>query len=94
VNSIVCLKQVPDTEAQLRVKSEEIGTEGVKFIISPYDEYGVEAARTDALKQSEPALQWALTKLFILMTLLLTAVTPWQPQKLWLNRSRKWTITA
>jgi electron transfer flavoprotein beta subunit len=49
VNSIVCLKQVPDTEAQIRVKSEEIGTEGVKFIISPYDEYGVE----EALAQKE-----------------------------------------
>ncbi len=51
MNSIVCLKQVPDTEAQLRVKSEEIGTEGVKFIISPYDEYGVE----EALVQKEKA---------------------------------------
>jgi len=51
VNSIVCLKQVPDTEAQIRVKSEGIGTEGVKFIISPYDEYGIE----EALVQKEKA---------------------------------------
>ena len=51
MNSIVCLKQVPDTEAQLKVKSEGIGTDGVKFIISPYDEYGVE----EALVQKEKA---------------------------------------
>lgn len=51
MNSIVCLKQVPDTEAQIRVKSEGIGTEGVKFIISPYDEYGIE----EALVQKEKA---------------------------------------
>lgn len=46
MNSIVCLKQVPDTEAQVRVKSDgsEIITEGVKFIINPYDEYAVEEA--------------------------------------------------
>lgn len=51
MNSIVCLKQVPDTEAQIKVKSEGIGTDGVKFIISPYDEYGVE----EALAQKEKA---------------------------------------
>lgn len=51
MNSIVCLKQVPDTEAQIRVKSDEIVTEGVKFIINPYDEYGLE----EALQQKEKA---------------------------------------
>ena len=51
MDSIVCLKQVPDTEAQIRVKTEEIVTEGVKFIISPYDEYGIE----EALVQKEKA---------------------------------------
>ncbi len=51
MNSIVCLKQVPDTEAQLRVKTDEIVTEGVKFVISPYDEFGIE----EALLQKEKA---------------------------------------
>lgn len=49
MNSIICLKQVPDTEAQLKVKSDAIGTEGVKFIINPYDEYAIE----EALQQKE-----------------------------------------
>jgi electron transfer flavoprotein beta subunit len=53
VNSIVCLKQVPDTEALIRVKSDgsEVVLDGVKFIINPYDEYGIE----EALKQKENA---------------------------------------
>ena len=49
MNSIVCLKQVPDTEAQIRVKTDEIVTEGIKFIINPYDEFGIE----EALQQKE-----------------------------------------
>ncbi len=46
MNSIVCMKQVPDTEAQIRVKSDgtDVVLDGVKFIISPYDEYGIEEA--------------------------------------------------
>lgn len=46
MNSIVCLKQVPDTEALVRVKSDgsEVVLDGVKFIISPYDEYAIEEA--------------------------------------------------
>ncbi|MCP4714871.1 MAG: electron transfer flavoprotein subunit beta/FixA family protein [Deltaproteobacteria bacterium] len=51
MNSIICLKQVPDTEAQLKIQSDAIGTDGVKFIISPYDEYGIE----EALLQKEKA---------------------------------------
>jgi len=46
VNSIVCLKQVPDTEAQIRVKPDgsDVVLDGVKFIINPYDEFGIEEA--------------------------------------------------
>ena len=46
MNSIVCLKQVPDTEAQIRVKSDAstVVLDGIKFIINPYDEYGIEEA--------------------------------------------------
>jgi electron transfer flavoprotein beta subunit len=53
VNSIVCLKQVPDTEAQIVVKPDGSGVklDGLKFIISPYDEFAVE----EALQQREKA---------------------------------------
>jgi electron transfer flavoprotein beta subunit len=46
VNSIVCLKQVPDTEAQIRVKPDGSGiiTQDIKYVINPYDEFGVEEA--------------------------------------------------
>lgn len=46
MNSIVCMKQVPDTEAQIRVKSDgtDVVLDGVKFVISPYDEFGIEEA--------------------------------------------------
>jgi electron transfer flavoprotein beta subunit len=44
VKSLVCLKQVPDTETQIKVNPEGTGivTEGIKYIINPYDEYSVE----------------------------------------------------
>jgi len=46
VKSIVCLKQVPDTEAQIKVNTQGTGivTDGMKYIINPYDEYSVEEA--------------------------------------------------
>jgi electron transfer flavoprotein beta subunit len=42
----VCLKQVPDTETQIKVNAEGTGivTEGIKYIINPYDEFSVEEA--------------------------------------------------
>lgn len=51
MNSIVCLKQVPDTEAQIRINPQGTGIidEGIKFIINPYDEFAVE----EALRQKE-----------------------------------------
>lgn len=44
MNIVVCVKQVPDTEAQIKVKSDGSGIDesGIKWIMSPYDEYGVE----------------------------------------------------
>jgi electron transfer flavoprotein beta subunit len=46
VNIVVCVKRVPDTEA--RVKPGAGGTAidpaGLKFIVSPYDEFALEAA--------------------------------------------------
>ena len=46
MNSLVCLKQVPDTETQIKVNAEGTGivTEGIKYIINPYDEFSVEEA--------------------------------------------------
>lgn len=43
---IVCLKRVPDTETRIRVDSTgaRIDATGVKYIISPYDEYALELA--------------------------------------------------
>ncbi|MCG2777259.1 MAG: electron transfer flavoprotein subunit beta/FixA family protein [Desulfobacterales bacterium] len=46
MNIIVCLKQVPDTETQIKVRSDgkSIVTDDIKFVMNPYDEYGVEEA--------------------------------------------------
>lgn len=51
MKSLVCLKQVPDTETQIKVNPEGTGivTEGIKYIINPYDEFSVE----EALRQKE-----------------------------------------
>jgi electron transfer flavoprotein beta subunit len=42
----VCIKQVPDTASKLRVKEDRTGVveDGIKFVLSPYDEYAVEEA--------------------------------------------------
>jgi electron transfer flavoprotein beta subunit len=46
VNIIVCIKQVPDTEAQIKIApdSKSIVKEDVKWVMNPYDEFGVEEA--------------------------------------------------
>ena len=46
VNIIVCLKQVPDTESQIKIGSDgkSIVTDDIKWVMNPYDEYGVEEA--------------------------------------------------
>ena len=43
---IVCLKRVPDTETRVRFTegSTVIEPEGIKYIVSPYDEFALEAA--------------------------------------------------
>lgn len=42
----VLIKQVPDTESKIRVKSDGSGIEeaDVKFVVSPYDEFAIEEA--------------------------------------------------
>ena len=59
MNSIICLKQVPDTEALIRVKSDgsEVVLDNIKFIINPYDEYGIE----EALLQKEKSGSGSVT---------------------------------
>jgi electron transfer flavoprotein beta subunit len=46
VNIIVCLKQVPDTESQIRVAPDgkSIVQDDIKWVMNPYDEFGVEEA--------------------------------------------------
>ncbi|MEE9436849.1 MAG: electron transfer flavoprotein subunit beta/FixA family protein [Candidatus Adiutricales bacterium] len=43
---VVCLKQVPDTETQIKISGDNksIETGDIKWIMNPYDEYGVEEA--------------------------------------------------
>jgi electron transfer flavoprotein beta subunit len=42
----VCIKQVPDTETKIKIKSDQSGIDiaGIKWIISPYDEMAIEEA--------------------------------------------------
>lgn len=46
MNSVVCISQVPDTEARIKIASDgrRIEEAGLKFIVSPYDEYALEEA--------------------------------------------------
>ena len=43
---VVCVKRVPDTEARIRIDEERLSIDpsGVKYVLSPYDEFAVEAA--------------------------------------------------
>jgi electron transfer flavoprotein beta subunit len=45
VKIVVCIKRVPDTEARIRIKDgAAIDPAGIKFVISPYDEFALETA--------------------------------------------------
>lgn len=46
MKSVVCIKRVPDTESRIKIKDDKTGIDpaGVKFVISPYDEFAIEAA--------------------------------------------------
>ena len=45
MNVIVCIKRVPDTETRIRIAESgaSIDETGVKYIVSPYDEFAIEA---------------------------------------------------
>ncbi len=45
MNIVVCIKRVPDTAARIKVTPEGgIDAAGLKYVISPYDEFALEAA--------------------------------------------------
>jgi electron transfer flavoprotein beta subunit len=46
VNIVVCIKQVPDTETQIKIAADgkSIVTDDIKWVMNPYDEFGVEEA--------------------------------------------------
>ena len=46
MNSVVCVSQVPDTETRIKIGADKqhIDETGIKFIVSPYDEYALEEA--------------------------------------------------
>ena len=43
---VVCVKQVPDTESVIKIKPDgsDIITDDLKYVMNPYDEFGVEEA--------------------------------------------------
>ena len=44
MNSVVCISHVPDTESRIKVTGNKIDETGLKFIVSPYDEFALEEA--------------------------------------------------
>jgi len=59
VNSIVCIKRVPDSEARIRVAADgsSIDPSGVKFDMNEYDKYAIE----EALRRREAAGEGVVT---------------------------------
>lgn len=53
MNTYVCIKRVPDTETRIKIAGDgkSVETAGVKYVISPYDEFAIEAA----IRQREAA---------------------------------------
>jgi electron transfer flavoprotein beta subunit len=44
MNSIVCLKEVPDTETRIEVRDGKVLEEGIQYVVNPYDEFALEEA--------------------------------------------------
>ncbi|MGQ9599398.1 MAG: electron transfer flavoprotein subunit beta/FixA family protein [Anaerolineae bacterium] len=44
MNSIVCLKEVPDTETRIEVRGGKIVEESIQYVVNPYDEFALEEA--------------------------------------------------
>ena len=49
MNSVVCVSHVPDTESRIKIgaDSRSIDEAGLKFIVSPYDEFARTAYRAN-----------------------------------------------
>ena len=47
MNILVCVSRVPDTAARINIGSDNktIDTQGVKFILNPYDEFAIAVYR-------------------------------------------------
>jgi electron transfer flavoprotein beta subunit len=63
VNSIVCIKRVPDSETRVRIASDgkSIDRSGVKFDMNEYDKYAIE----EAIRRREEAGQGSVTVLTV-----------------------------
>lgn len=44
MNSIVCLKEVPDTETRIEVRDGQIDEGAIQYVVNPYDEFALEEA--------------------------------------------------
>jgi electron transfer flavoprotein beta subunit len=46
MNIYICIKQVPDTETKIKINADSSGIDptGIKWIVSPYDEFAIEEA--------------------------------------------------
>lgn len=46
MKTVVCIKRVPDTETRIKIADDRVAIDsaGVKYVISPYDEFAIEAA--------------------------------------------------
>lgn len=44
MNSVVCISHVPDTESRIKIAGNRVDETGLKFIVSPYDEFALEEA--------------------------------------------------
>lgn len=63
MNSIVCIKRVPDSEARIRVASDGLSVDrsGVKFDMNEYDKYALE----EAIRRKEAAGEGVVTVLTV-----------------------------
>ena len=59
MNTIVCMKRVPDSATRVRVTPDGMGLdpEGVKYVVNPYDEFALE----DAIRRREEAGEGKVT---------------------------------
>ena len=61
MNIYVCIKQVPDTETKIKLNADSSGIDsaGIKWILSPFDEFAVEESLRLKEKNAESKLKKA-----------------------------------